>query len=321
MSEPREIFVTWLLLEGDRRAVIAALLAGILLLLVGSGYAGVTTVDDPAAIRGIAGGMIPGLFTFLSIVLAINQLVLSQEYGSADEVRTRVQEIREFRQDVEDMTTTAPSPVVPTDFLSLVVQTVDAKAEALGKSVPPGLDTEARESIHALVDTIRTEARRANDEIDQRDQGRVNALLPVLQYSYATQLYEVRRLQNEYSDELPESTDRVLTDLIEVLELFSVARTHFRTTYTQRVLAQLSRMLLVVGVPALLAAVILHLLAVPSGLLFLDRYRLVVVSVLLTVAFSPLAVLFAYLLRVATISERTIAVGPFVSRPSDARET
>lgn len=104
-----------------------------------------------------------------------------------------------------------------------------------------------------------------------------------------------------------------------MLELFSVARTQFRTTYTQRVLARLSRELLYVGIPALVVVIVLGLIPTSPGLLASEQARLVTVSALLSVAISPLAVLSAYLLRVAAVSERTIAVGPFVSRPGEAR--
>ena len=318
MGDSVHDFFGWLLLEGNRYTVATALSVGIFLLLTGLGYAGVITATEQDAVRGVAGGMIPGLFTFLSIVLAINQLVLSQEYGSADEVRSRVEEIRKFRQDVEEATDATPSPVNPTDFLSLVVRTIEEQTGALAESVGPETGGEARDSIRATARSLQSEARRANEEINQREQGRVNALLPVLEFPYPRYLYAVRELREEYGDDVPDRTRRLLTELIQVLEFFSVARTHFRTTYTQRALAQLSRALLYAGIPALLAAVVLNMLSAPSELPLLARYRLLLVTLLLTVAFSPLSVLFAYLLRIATISERTISIGPFISRPGNS---
>lgn len=318
MGDLKTVFFDWLLLEGERYVVAATLSLGVFLFLFGAGSAGFITVTEPGAVRGAAGGMIPGLFTFLSIVLAINQLVLSQEYGSADEVRTRIDEIRAFRQDLEASADTAPSPVNPTEFLSLVVRTIEAKAEALADSGRIVADADARESIGDVAESLRAEAARSNDALEARDRGRVNALLPVLEFPYSQHLYDVRELQEDHGDDLPTETRRVLAELIDVLEFFSVARTHFRTTYTQRVLAQLSRILLYVGIPALLAAITLNMLPTTSEPALFDRHRLLLVSVLFTVAFSPLAVLFAYLLRIATVSERTISVGPFVSRPGES---
>lgn len=110
----------------------------------------------------------------------------------------------------------------------------------------------------------------------------------------------------------------MLGELIDVLEFFDVARTHFWATYTRRVLAQLSRVLLYVGIPALLAAIALTPLPRTSEPVLLDRHRLRLVSVRFTAAFSPLTVRFAHPLRSPTDSERTISVGPFVSRPGES---
>jgi len=92
----------------------------------------------------------------------------------------------------------------------------------------------------------------------------------------------------------------------------------FRTTYTQRVLARLSRQLLYVGIPALIVVVVLALLP-ESQPLVPGQIRIVTLCTMLTIGLSPLSVLAAYLLRIATISERTVSPGPFVSRPGSAQ--
>jgi len=104
----------------------------------------------------------------------------------------------------------------------------------------------------------------------------------------------------------------------EAIELFGVARVQCRTTYTQRTLARLSRQLQYVGLPALLVVLVLGLLN-PSSIFHLSEVLVVIlVSILFAIALLPLALLSSYLLRIAIISERTIAVGPFVSRPNAA---
>jgi len=39
-----------------------------------------------------------------------------------------------------------------------------------------------------------------------------------------------------------------------------------------------------------------------------------------TVAVAPFAILLAYILRIATVTKRTLAIGPFVLRHMDDRE-
>lgn len=315
MADSRERFTRWVLINGNRNVVAGLLVLTTFFSLLLLGQTGIIRLEDHEAVRGIAGGFIPGLIAFLSIVLAINQLVLSQEFGSAGEVRSRVQEVREYRHDVEEIAGTGPSPVLPTGFLSFVVQTIKVEATALKESVGPETDPNIREAIETYAGTVTDEANQAHKSLKQVRPGRINALLPVLEYNDSRQLLEARRLRHESEEALPPETQHALSSLMEALELFSVARIQFRTTYTQRVLARLSRQLLYVGLPALFAVLVLGLLNTSPSFYVSGDARAVLVSALLSTAFTPLAVLSAYLLRVATISERTIAVGPFVSRP------
>ena len=318
MAYARRRFTQWLLIGGNRQTVAALFVVAVFLSLMVLGSVGVIDVDDFAVVRGIAGGFIPGLIAFLSIVLAINQLVLSQEFGTAGEVQERIEGVREYRHDVEDVAHEGPSPVLPTEFLSFVVRTIEVEAAELEASVTPETDPEIRAAVERYAKAVVEEATRAHESLEGEQSGRINALLPVLEYNDSRQLFEARRLQTQFGD-LPAETEQSLSRLIETIELFNVARTQFRTTYTQRVLARLSRHLLYVGAPALVTVVILGLMRAGNPLTFSSTATLVTVSALLSVALAPLAVLSAYLLRVATVSERTIAVGPFVSRPKTLR--
>lgn len=319
MAEFRQKLTRWLLLDGNRFVIATLHVVGTFLLLVLLGRAGILDVQNSEAVRGVATGFIPGLVAFLSIVLGINQLVLSQEFASAGEVRDRIQNVREYRHDVEEMAGTGPSPVLPVGFLSFVVRTIQIEAASLEESVGPETDPAVREEIKTYARTVTDEAEQAHESLERLQPGRINALLPVLEYDDSYQLYEARRFQHDHEHALSSEIRQSLSRLIEVLELFSVARTQFRTTYTQRVLARLSRQLLYVGIPALVVVIVLGLMPTSPRLLVSEQARLVTVSALLSIALSPLAVLSAYLLRVAAVSERTIAVGPFVSRPGEAR--
>lgn len=315
MVDFRRRLMRWLLLDGNRLVIAGLLLVGTFLILVLFGSAGVIDVQNHEAVQGVATGFIPGLIAFLSIVLGINQLVLSQEFGSAGEVRTRIQNVREYRHDVENMAGEGPSPVLPVEFLSFVVQTIRFEAESLDESVDSETDSASREPVKAYAESVIDETIQAHESLERLNPRRINALLPVLDYNDSYQLYEARRLQRVYEDALPAEAQESLSRLIDALELFSVARTQFRTTYTQRVLARLSRQLLYIGIPALVIVIILGLMPAAPPLPETNQVRLVTVCALFSVALSPLAILSGYLLRVATVSERTISAGPFVSRP------
>lgn len=300
----------WFLFDGDRNLLAFVVLLGVFALLSGLGYVGLLDLTDVDSVETVAGGLIPGLFTFISIVLGINQLVLSQSSGSADVVRERVAEVRDLREDVESAAGTAPSPLLPTDFLSTVVETIRSEADRLAATASG--DPAAVDAATAYATRVKAAVDRADERVTHADPGRVNAVISLLEFSDSRMLYDARRLRADHGDSLSGESHEVIDELINVLELFEVARTHFRTTYTQRTLAQLSRLLLYVGLPAILVAFALILSTFPG----LDGWqRVVTVSALLTVTLSPLAVLSSYILRVAAVSERTIGIGPFPSRP------
>ncbi|MHC3439619.1 hypothetical protein ACYJ1Y_16385 [Natrialbaceae archaeon A-gly3] len=77
-------FKRWVLLDGNRY-VLATILSA------------------------IVGGTLP----FITIVLAINQLVLSQELGWTGDLQQRFDAMRAFRREVEETTATPVSPAAP----------------------------------------------------------------------------------------------------------------------------------------------------------------------------------------------------------------
>ncbi|WP_123539136.1 hypothetical protein [Halosimplex salinum] len=306
----------WLLFDGDRETLALLFLTGVFAFLVALGQVGVLELADADAVDTIAGGLVPGLFTFLSIVLAINQLVLSQSTGTVDQVRERVADVREFREEVERRSHEAPSPLAPTGFLSVLVETIVQKANTL-ETTASEHDAPADGAVVEYATAVRAAAEHADRRVSGADPGRVNAVISLLDFDDSRQLYEARRLLSDHGDALSPEARETIHALQELLELFDVARTHFRTTYTQRTLARLSRLLLYTGLPAILATFVLGLSTFPG----VDGWqRVVVVSLLLTAALSPLALLSSYILRVAAVSERTIGVGPFVSRPGSDGE-
>ncbi|MFB6270208.1 MAG: hypothetical protein ABEH83_09710, partial [Halobacterium sp.] len=102
--------------------------------------------------------------------------------------------------------------------------------------------------------------------------------------------------------------------------LFGPAREHFKTLYFQWELSELSRQLLYAAVPALAAAIAALLLFDPAqfpGATLGVSHALVVVSAAATVAVLPFALLLAYILRIITVTKRTLSIGPFVLRETD----
>ena len=106
-----------------------------------------------------------------------------------------------------------------------------------------------------------------------------------------------------------------LDELKRVLKLFAVGREYFKTLYYTREVADLSRTLLAVSLPAILVTVT-TILAINANLLP-DVWMLglppllTFVAISFTVALTPFLVLTSYMLRLATVTRRTATAGPF----------
>jgi len=103
---------------------------------------------------------------------------------------------------------------------------------------------------------------------------------------------------------------------VEAFELFETGRQYFKTLYYSREISELSRTLLIAAFPSILvtAWTILAIDAgtVPGIWLFGLPPLQVFLAATFTVSLTPYLVLTAYVLRTATVANRTAAGGPFV---------
>jgi hypothetical protein len=76
----------------------------------------------------------------------------------------------------------------------------------------------------------------------------------------------------------------------------------------------MSRYLLYTGIPAVLvAALMMYRFAAPDVGQFASNQLSALLPVALTIGIAPLAVLFAFVLRVSAVAQRTVALTPFTT--------
>ena len=259
----RSNLLMYFLLELHR--LVATLL---ILLLVFVGIVGASLVIDGAAVTLVTGDPVATAFqsligatvTGVTLVLTLNQLVLSQELGAVDDG-----------------------------------------------------DEDARH----LVDAVTGNAVAVLDRLDGAEFGEFEVVQRSLDFNYSWKLYATNRLTDERRSE---EAREALEDLSEALGLFGPAREHFKTLYFQSELITLSRTVLYVSIPSLVTATAFTLLFDPANypgtVLGLD-VGVLIVAAAAAIAVAPFAVLLAYILRIATITRRTLAIGPFVLRESE----
>lgn len=307
----RERVAAWLFLEGDRRAVAAAIA---LLVVVGFGglvAGGVLAVGPSSSVAGVFGsGLTAGVVTLLTIALSINQLILSRVFGSPNQLVDRLDGARDLRARVEDLAGEPSSPNDPAAFLSLLAATLSDRAtaalRATGRSEgePPPAVTAAMEDIAAYG--------RSLDGTVEPEEPVADVLGAITGTEYAMNMAAVGHLRSEHGAALSGDTRAELRAVEELLESVAVVRQFFKTIALQQDFATLSRLLVYSGLVALLASVSLTLVYRTGSVTLPPPTLRVVVPLAFGVVVTPLALFAAYILRAATVAHRTVSVGPFV---------
>ena len=312
----------WVLMNANRWLVAGLLLLGVFVSLV------VLGVLDPSPLQNYIGpgddpvdtafqGFIGAIITGVTLVVTINQLVLSQELGSLGDQRDRMKGAIDFREDVETYLDDHTGPADPSSFLEAIIDGIQTHANALGDAVDDERDEEFREQVHDYVDSLTTNAQAVGDRLDGARFGTFDVIYAALDFNYSWKIFEARRLRNANEEAIDEETDEALDDVIQVLEFFGPAREHFKTLYFQWELVNLSRAMLYVAVPAIVVTVAMIVYfdarAVPGATLGVSN-DVLTVSLAVTAAVAPFAILVSYILRIATVAKRTLAMGPFILR-------
>ena len=307
----RDSLREWFLVDGNRPVIALGSSVAVFLLLLALYEVGVVGFENDDSITRMSGGMIAGTFSLVTIVISINQLILSQELGQAGELREKLGGLMEFRRDIEEMANIPASPTEPTELLSLITARIRDRAERLRDA---DADGEASPTVAKYANTVVERTEEVEDQLEAADFGTFNAVSTMLRYDDAWLFYAARHVRNEHESTLPSETIETFDELIDALQTFNVARSHFKSTYLQRELAQLSRLTLLFGLPAVVAAMLVGLVyADPTGPAIADVYLPYVTSALITVVLSPLVLVASYILRTATIARRTASIGPLLS--------
>jgi hypothetical protein len=312
----------WLLLGADRRLVSLGFVSALFFGVVAGGLAHPTPaaelVADGDPVETLAQALITSTVTGVTLVLTLSQLVLSQEQGAVGDQRERMEEAMAFREDVAAMLDQPVSPAEPSGFLRAMVRATERRAEELEAAV--GSDAAIADQLSAFVQGLKANSSSVRDRLDSATFGEFEVVRAALDYNYSWKLYVSRRLQAEHAGELTEAADEAFDALAESLELFGPAREHFKTLYFQWELIDLSRTILWVSIPSLLvstwALVFFDADAFPGGLLGVP-YSLLQVAAAVAIAVLPFAVLLAYILRIVTVTKRTLSIGPFILRETD----
>ncbi|QRV16460.1 hypothetical protein [Haloterrigena salifodinae] len=317
----------WLLLNANRWLITA-----VLMLFVFVGLLVVARVS-PVSLRALMGTADPvetlfqalttALITGVTLVVTINSLVLSQELGAVEDQRERLDGALEFRTDIEESIDAPISPPEPASFVQAIIAASEDRATDFREAVSESKDEELKERVDDFVDNVTTHADSIREDLEDADFGTYEVVKAALDYNYSWKIFRARRIKNSHADSFTDEAEAAYDDLLESLKLFGLAREHFKTLYFQWELINLSRAMMYVAVPALVVTM--------GMLLFFDANAVVgtylgvdvlvwIVAAAATVAVAPFLLLVAFILRIATMAKRTLAIGPFILRDSSRGE-
>jgi hypothetical protein len=354
----------WLLLGANRWAV-----AGLLLTFTFAALAVLVAIDPVPLGDAIAASdptetlfqaMITSIVTGVTLVVTINQVVLSQELGAVGDQRDRMSGSLSFRDDVAEKLEEPVAPPEPAAFLHALLGATADRARAFREAAvgagdaaegsgdaavgsgdaavgsgdaaagedgaTSGIaDPDVREAAETFADELIENAETVRDELDGATFGTFEVVQAALGFNYSLKIYEGKRLQATYGGGAPEeerlldeAADDALADTVDLLESFGPAREHVKTLYFQWELVNLSRAMLYAAIPSLAVAIgaLLTLgdAASIGGSTLGVANQSWTVLLAATVSVTPFALLVAYVLRIATVTKRTLAMGPFVLR-------
>jgi hypothetical protein len=269
--------------------------------------------------RYVFQALVGALITGVTLVVTITQLVLSQEIGPLGGQRQRMSDSMAFRDDVEDAFGSI-SPPEPESFLQALIDNSREKAVAFQEAMAGHSNDDLEDSVDRFVEHLSGHADAVVEDLEGRTFGEYEVVEAVLDYNYGEKIFTVRRIRDRYGDDLSEEQRRALVDLLNVLSFFGPAREYVKNLYFQWELVDLSRNIVYTTIPALVVtgslALYLSPTMFPGSTLGIDNL-VWIVSAGVTAGFVPFLLLSAYIVRLATIAKRTLAIGPFILRDSE----
>ncbi|MFC4451503.1 hypothetical protein [Halorussus aquaticus] len=302
----------WALLDGNRLVVAGIVVAGIFAVLAGTERLGLVPLDRSQPVYYVFSALISGNLTLITVVVSINQLLLGREFHSPGELESEIRNVVDYRSEVEEHAGEI-APVKPLGFLRLLFENTRREARRIDAMTFGTVGEETRSEVDEVVKSMTDHAERVLDLLDDSSADTFDVLSVTLTTNYAEEIHRIRRIRADHGDDLPESVTDALDTLVDHLQKVDVARQYFKSLYLQEELSSLSRVLLYAGLPAELVSVVVLLGLTARQGTGITPYAHLLLPITVTLAFLPLALLLSFIVRTATVTERTAATIPFTT--------
>lgn len=314
--------VRWLLLEGNRHAVTGALLTVTFVTIMVSGEVWTFEIQnlltETEAVEVILNTLLSEIILLVSVVVSINAIVLSYDITSITAQEDRIESALDFRRKLDDVGDGDENPTDPSRFLQMMSKQIQERVRELEAVTDGAAEKEFAQEVQEHAELVAGTANVLEQSLEQPNGGDFGILWRGIETDYGTSVNRTRRLISRHQLGEEGESAEAFEDLIRTLELFAVGRELFKTLFYNREIANLSRTLLVASLPAILVTAItilainaellpnIWLLGLPPLLTF--------VSATFTVALTPYIILTSYMLRIATVAQRSAGTGLFSLR-------
>lgn len=304
----------WLLLSGNRLLIAGATL---LVLFVGF-WSGVTSglvpLRDQTATLYLLFALTSGNITLITIVVSLNQLILTRHLESPSDIDDEMNSMRSYREEVRETIPQTITPVRPAEFFLLLFRTLQQDLRSLEDHEWTLEDEHVQREFDETFSDLHNHIVGIIELLEESDAGLIFALFTTLSADYERYIEMIWRLQYEHGEQLPETTGDTIERIRNTIEHIGIARRIFKTTYIQSELTSLSRRLLYIGLPALLGTIgFMLLFTAPTRASVAPAVLAVAIPFIVTVGLAPIVVLASSILRLATLTGQDTAMYSFVS--------
>lgn len=294
----------WIFLSGDRYYIasgILVLMMGVVLIPNFTRFA----IRNTTPLTYMASALITGNITLITVVVAINQLILSQELESPGSIRDEIEQTAEYQQTALNQQVTQTNP---SNFLQQLLQQTRQHAQSLQEFLPESSDEVSDQLLTKLPD----QCKESSDQLESAPDTLSNVIVPILGVNYSDYIQNCHQLQAQYDEKNHGELHTILDQLTSDLQNLDVARQYVTTAFMKEELATLSRSLLYIGMFSIPTAVALlfQLTTYPEPV---PPMPILFTIAALTALFGliPIALLIAFILRVATVAHYLASITPF----------
>lgn len=262
------------------------------------------TIRNITPLKYIASALITGNITLITVVVVINQLILSKELKSPGSLREEIEQTADFRKEA---LTDPKAPIKPADFMNQLLKQTQEHAQSLDRLIPDSANGAER-----LLTDLPVECQRVSDQLNSSSNTLTSVIVPFHSIDYAKYIQDCYQLQLNHKEEHHEELFTALDALSSDLSNLDIAEEYFTTAYMEEELATLSRVMASTGVVSV---------SMPIALLYqLTTYteasppmtKLFIITVCtVIIGLIPIALLISFILRIATVTHYLAAITPF----------